>query len=177
MEYPLRSTVKYELSDFIEFNYWHIKKLTKGFIFFILLWLFYISVILMAESYFKGILYGLSTLFNQYRWMISLLIIFLLLIGFFYLSIYNVGKRIVKENKIWSEEKEILIDENGVSSVSASSSLKVMWNDILSYGVTKNLIVLYYTKTTAILIPKRFTKDCEFEILEIIKQKNIKRRK
>lgn len=177
MENTLQAKVKYELSDFLEFNYWHIKKLTKGFISFISLWIFFILVVLFVEGYDKGLLYALKTFVNQYRWMISLLVIFIILLGFIYLNIYNTGKRIVKGNKIWSEEKEISIDEKGISSMSASASMTVKWNDILSYGVTKNLIILYYTRSTSILVPRRFIKDCDTEILEIINRKKIKRRK
>ena len=169
--------VKYELSDFLKFNFWHIKKVSKGFTFFVALWLFYIFVILFTESYTKGIIYGLTALVNQHRWMVSLLVIFIILIGFFYLNMYNIGQRMVRENKIWNEEKNISIDEIGISSVSESSSLAIKWKDILSYGVTKDLIVLYYTTSTSILIPKRYIKGMETKIIDIIMQNNVKRRK
>ena len=177
MDCPIVINVKYELSDFLKFNFWHIKKLSRGFAFFIGLWLFFTLVMLFVLSYEDGIIYGLSALFNQHIWMTSLLVIFLILIGFLYLNIINLGRRMVKENKIWSEEKEITIDNNGISSVSESSSLAVGWRDIVSYGVTKDLIVFYYTSSTSVLIPKRFAGNTETMIIDIAKMNKIKKRK
>ncbi len=175
MDNEVKVKVKYELSDFLKFNYWHIRKIQKGFAFFLGLWTFLILVVLSVESFDKEFVSGLSTIMNQYRWMVSVPVILALLMGFLYVSIYITGKRMIDKNRIWKEEKEITINENGIYTSSTSQSMNLKWSDILKYVETKDLVVLYYTVGAAILIPKRFINGNVKTIIDIIEKRNIRR--
>lgn len=73
------------------------------------------------------------------------------------MNVYIVGKRTYTKDPVWLEEKEITIDDTGISVVSQSSSKNLKWENIIKYTNMKELIALY-TKSSAILILKGMPK-------------------
>ncbi len=170
MESNIKIKVKYELLDFLKFNYWHIRKLKRVFVYFLCLWFLPVIIFFGKEIGFGGNGKGLFSLVSQYRWMFTIPVVLSLFVGFVYLNIYNIGKRAICKNPIWNEEKEITINDTGVFIVSESASMNLKWEHIVRFANIKELLVLYYSKSATILIPKRYINGKDNEILNVIEK-------
>ena len=126
MESEVKIKVKYELYDLLKFNFWSTRKQRRVFLCLLGFILFLMFTMFLMISFDKGMSNGLSIMINEYRFLLAWFIILLILGGMFNLVLYNTCKNMVRNNRIWSEEKDITINETGVYIKSDSATMNLL---------------------------------------------------
>jgi len=101
--------------------------------------------------------------------MFTIPIILSLIVGFVYMNVYIVGKRTYTKDPVWLEEKEITIDDTGISVVSQSSSKNLKWENIIKYTKYERINSFIYKKFSN-TYSKRYAKDDINDIIGIIEK-------
>jgi hypothetical protein len=162
----LRVKIKLSFKDFLDFQYWYLrKKFLKKLIFFAAL-LFLIVILfftILGGDFFLAAIPALAPL-----------VIFILLVPLFVIiSTYYAAKRSYTNDLQIQKEQEYFFDFSGLYFSTENSHTKLTWTELLKFEESKNNLLIYCSLTKCFIIPKNQLNEIEINEIRNLLTQNV----
>lgn len=169
MQEELKIKVKLEFNDFLNFQFWHLRKrYLNKFIFFGIFFLLAFVVVI-------PIIFGIGIGSIDLLQFVAPFIFIILFPVVFFVGIYYAAKKSFYNDRQIQKEQEYIFDLSGFQFSNENSQTKLTWNELFRFEESKKNLLIYCSPAKCFIIPKKQLLKTDIDSIREKLGSNVKR--